>query len=129
MKQTEASRSNGAKSHGPVTEEGKQISARNSTRHGLLADTVVLLGESKGSFTAMMEELVAEHRPETESEMGLVEIMALARWRQMRTWSVEKVTLENGMTRQHTGDGPTRLAKSMETTDGRMACIHRYEAA
>ena len=128
-KQIEASARNGAQSTGPVTKEGKSISARNSQRHNLLAKTGVLIGESKESFIDMMEKLVADYRPETESEMGLVETMGHAKWRQMRAWSVEKALLEKEMTRQRGGDGPTRLAKSMETNGSRMAAIHRYETS
>ena len=80
VKQIEASRENGAKSHGPVTEEGKAISARNNTRHGLLAQAVVIIGESPESFTALLDKLVAEHQPQILSEMIQVEKMAVAYW-------------------------------------------------
>ena len=127
QKQIEASRENGAKSHGPVTEEGKAKSARNNTRHGLLAQAVVIIGESPESFTALLDKLIAEHQPQTMSEMIQVEKMAVAYWRQLRAWSAEKATHESDMMRQQSGDGPTRFARSMDTNAVRLASILRYE--
>jgi hypothetical protein len=48
--QIEASQRNGALSHGPKTEEGEAISSRNSTTHGLLANSIVTAGESHQGF-------------------------------------------------------------------------------
>jgi hypothetical protein len=41
-KQIAASRANGARSKGPVTDQGKRNSSRNSTRHDLFAETIRL---------------------------------------------------------------------------------------
>ena len=127
LKQQEASRENGAKSHGPATEEGKAISVRNNTRHGLLCQAVVITGELPEFFTALLDKLAAEHQPQTLSEMIQVEKMAVAYWRQLRTWSAEKSTHESDMMRQQSGDGPTRFARSMDTNTARLASILRYE--
>ena len=129
IKQIEAARANGAKSHGPVTEMGKAISARNNTRHGLLSQAVVLVGELPENFTALVATLVAEHQPQTESEMEQVEKMAVAYWRQLRTLSAEKATHDADMMRQQSGDGPTRFARSMDNNDSRIKSIHRYETS
>jgi hypothetical protein len=109
LKQIEASRANGAKSlgpvtvegrkistansllsTGPVTPEGKALSSRNATRHGLLADAVVLDEESREEFLELLADLHEELQPKPGIETRLVEVMAVADWRCMRIWSVEK---------------------------------------
>ena len=93
-KQTEASRANGAKSKGPVTPQGKINSSRNSTRHGMFADTIVLEAEEKSQFLELLNELFEEHQPRTRTESMLVETIAAARWRQERIWGMQKIAFD-----------------------------------
>ncbi len=129
QKQIEASRANGALSNGPVTEEGKAISSRNNTRHGLLAKTLAIIGESTENFTDIFDKLVAEHRPVTDTELEVVHTMGMAIWRRARIRSAEKATLDKHMLRQNSGDGPARLARALETAAGSLHTISRQEAA
>jgi hypothetical protein len=106
QKQIAASRANGACSKGPVTEIGKSHSSRNSARHGLLARTVVLEEESVERFHELLAVLTDEYQPRTSTELTLVETMAVARWRQLRIWGMQKTALDRGMAFQNPDDGP-----------------------
>jgi len=88
-KQIEASRINGRKSLGPITEEGKAISSLNAVRHGLLSNTLVLPGESEERFLQLLAELLGEHCPANRTELKLVENLAVAEWRRSRLLGVE----------------------------------------
>ena len=77
----QSSRANGARSRGPISEQGKLVSSQNGLRHGMLARTVVLEGESKDRFVALLQALLVEYEPATETETAFVESMAVARWR------------------------------------------------
>ena len=98
--QLNAARANGRKSKGPVSLEGKANSSRNSLRHGILANTVVLETESPDRFLQLLATLIQEFRPETETERSLVENMAVCRWRQLRLWGMEKAGLSFEMRKQ-----------------------------
>jgi hypothetical protein len=89
-KQKAASRANGAKSRGPLTPEGKLRSARNNVERGMLARTVVLDGESLPRFHALMTSLQEELKPATAIENLLIHKMAVAHWRLMRVWGMER---------------------------------------
>ena len=93
--QTAASRANGAPSKGPVTEQGKRNSSRNSTRHGLLAETVVLEAENEERFLKLLNDLTEEHNPSTPTQMLLVETLAVTRWQQYRIWEMQKVAFDH----------------------------------
>ena len=89
-KQIAASRRNGARSRGPVTEGGKRRSSGNRTRHGLLAKAILMEGESRGRFDALLQLLNDALRPETAIDHLLVGKMAASHWRQMRVWNLER---------------------------------------
>ncbi len=156
-----ASRANGAKSRGPVTDEGKRIAAlntihstgpvtpegksrvsQNTTRHGLLADSLVLEGESEARFCSLLAAFEAELQPESQIEHDQAEIMAVAHWRRMRLWSIEKAEYIEETRRRKTalaqngaavddGETPiTHLARTFRTLADESQVLHllnRYE--
>lgn len=93
-KQIEASRRNGALSHGPSTPDGKARSAANSTNHGLTAQTVVLTNESPARYAALLHSLCEQFQPATQAEHDCVEEMAMARWRMRRAVGFETSLLD-----------------------------------
>jgi hypothetical protein len=132
-KQIAASRANGAKSKGPATPEGKLVSSRNSTRHGLFAENIVLEAEDTGRFIELAESLFEEHNPRTPTEKFLVENIAAARWRQWRIWGMQKVAFDHEVASPSaTNDPPLRAvlawrnsAESVRTHE----LLLRYEIA
>jgi hypothetical protein len=86
QKQIEASRANGAKSHGPVTAQGRLNSSKMDWRRGMLGRAIVLKRESRPRFDELHHSLLAELKPTTPIESLLVEKMVVAQWRQMRFW-------------------------------------------
>src|SRR5580698_5723194 len=140
-RQQQASRTNGSKSHGPVTPDGKATSSRNATTHGMLSATIVLKGESTDRFFELLAGLLEEFQPQTLFEESLIENMAVARWRQMRIWGMEKAAMEHEMQRQAeisnsteldpSGHAATRAALAFRTLsdDSRsLELINRYES-
>src|SRR4029077_5819829 len=81
---SETARANGAKSHGPVTPEGRSASSRNSLRHGFTAKSVVLPTESSEDFQELLDSYIAQFHPQGGVEMDLIQAMAAARWRLQR---------------------------------------------
>lgn len=127
-----ASRANGAQSNGPKTPAGKLRSARNSLRHGILARTIVLDEESAASFNRLLSAFERELQPRGPVEKGCVENMAVARWRMMRLWGMEKAGLQFEMGKQDptAHDGPTSAAMAFRAlcNDGRsIDLLNRYE--
>ena len=98
-RKSESARANGAKSRGPITPEGKLASSQNATQHGIFSRTMVLGCESQNRFEQVLAELKEQVQPRNSRESGYVEIMAIARWRQMRVWAVQKAAIELEMAR------------------------------
>jgi hypothetical protein len=129
-----ASRTNGAKSHGPTTEPGKQASSQNRLAHGFNSKRVVLPGESQEEFDQLLASYLEEHQPETPTERTLIENMAVARWRQQRVWTLETagLTAEIRRPRYIEGEDPETQAfvafRSLSDDSRTLELLNRYEA-
>ncbi len=88
-RKSETSRINGAKSRGPITQEGKARSSTNSRRHGLAAAPVLLKSESDEHFQLLLAGFMDQFQPQTALETDLVEMLAIYRWRLRRILSIE----------------------------------------
>jgi hypothetical protein len=92
-------------------------------------------GQAKPRFKSLLAALHSELDPQTEIEAALVETMAVARWRQMRLWALEKSALDDEIRRQDPDtvhkDAPTRafLAFRGITDQSRsLELVNRYES-
>jgi len=135
QRQINANRINGAKSHGAITPEGRRASSRNSLVHGLLSQVIILDGESAERFNALHDSLIAEFKPETPTECGLVEIMVVCRWRLMRVWILENSAVSHEIRKQAAVNGsenmPTQAALAYRTLSDEsrwLDVFNRYEA-
>ena len=136
--QRDAARRNGAKSKGPVTLEGKQTSALNATRHGLLSSkTFVLENESAQDFNEFRDTIVQRYQPADKLELDLCVEMAHARWRLHRTWTTAMIDIK--LTQQHEDlleewsplDESTRLSEAwtaLANYGQGLSLLHRYES-
>jgi len=65
---------------GPVTAAGKETSSSNATTHGGTSEKLIVPGERREDFDALLHDLLAEYVPATVQARNLVEDAALARW-------------------------------------------------
>ena len=70
--QRRAARENGAKSHGPATPEGRDISKYNALKHGFTARVICISTENKEEFAGYFERTVIELDPQDQVQMDLV---------------------------------------------------------
>ncbi len=96
VSQIDANRANARKSTGPRSDTGKARSSQNSTTHGLYSKRhIVLASEDQSAFDALLETLRAEFLPRTPFERHQVDLMAQARWRQLRIERFETAVLDD----------------------------------
>ncbi len=96
----DSARANGAKSHGPVTPEGRKKSSMNALKHGLNARTVILPNEDDDEYNFQLEAYVEQLQPAGLVEMDLVVEMVNARWRQRRCNKTETGLFAEQMVKQ-----------------------------
>ena len=134
---SETARTNGAKSRGPTTAEGKEKSSRNSLKHGLTAGNgnILLDCEDPFQFDEVLNKLLGIHQPATPAETDLVEEMVACRWRTRRMWTIETGLLNaeilNQQFKTDTPDPNIHLTMAFRslTDDSRsLVLANRYEA-
>jgi hypothetical protein len=95
--QLEANRANSTLSTGPRTPEGKEIASRNSLKHGLTSQQVVLPWEHPEEFAAVELSLSVEYKPITEQETRQLQQIAQNFWRLQRCRRMESQMFINSM--------------------------------
>jgi hypothetical protein len=93
LTKAESSRINGAKSHGPVTDAGKQRSSLNRTTHGMRSSRVVLHTESQNLYDTLNGRFVILFDPKDIFEEECVTNMVNARWRIRRLEAADTANL------------------------------------
>lgn len=66
-------------------------------RNRLLAATVVLAEEAEDRFLDLLQSFIDGLQPATATQLSLVETMAVARWRLLRIWGVQKAAIDREM--------------------------------
>jgi hypothetical protein len=124
-----SSRANGARSHGPLTPQGKLQSSKNSVRHGLLTKCAVLPNESRENFEKLLDRYITRLRPADEIELGIVEEMVSAYWRTRRLWAIENRSIANALPAEPGMDEVGRITAAFTrlATTPELNLMHRYE--
>ncbi|MFN0102670.1 MAG: hypothetical protein ACKV2U_11340, partial [Bryobacteraceae bacterium] len=113
-------RENGAKSHGPKTEEGKARSSRNALKDGDHAAKLshfvppheaILCNESREDYETLVEELVAIYKPQNQAAFAVVGDMASARWQLDRLNRC--ITMQWNLALINAGKKPNTLAPEL----------------
>lgn len=102
----EAARINGARSNGPITQEGKATSSGNSLKHGLTSSQVVLPHESQQDYDRLEASIIHRFKPADELELELVREIASARWRLRRIASMETAVFRKALQQHQEALGP-----------------------
>ncbi len=87
--QIAANRMNAKKSTGPQSPEGKKKSSMNRLSHGFASSATIIPGEDPDEFKALLDSLIDEFQPATETEQILVEKMATNNWLSQRAFRLQ----------------------------------------
>ena len=117
-RQQDANRRNAAKSHGPITPEGRAAVRHNALKHGFTAAEIILpTVEEEIDFQQFRVAFEQEYEPVGPTEEVLVEDLVTARWRLNRIRKMEpgffalrREVLKEGITEFSTLDPQAQLA-------------------
>lgn len=124
-KQIEANRKNCQLSTGPVTVEGKELVARNATKHGVLSVKVPVDAAEQKEFEFFSFTIEQALQPIDAFESLLVDRIISCAWRLRRVIHVESMLLANQI-KVSWGNGTYQDIFS-GTSGQSMAIMSRYE--
>jgi hypothetical protein len=126
--QSEASRSNGARSGGPVTDAGKARAAMNGVRHGLCGRTFFLLpDEDPGEFRRHEAMWLAVWNPRDLPEHEAAGAAIRAMWREIRADRLEAAVLTDLFAADAIAEDAERAAAKAAAMKA-LATLLRYRA-
>src|SRR6266849_3578833 len=123
QRKIDSARANGAKSHGPVTEEGRKKSSMNALKHGLTARTVLFSNDNHDEYNALLESYIESLQPVDPVEMDLVVDMVNAKWQQRRVQKFETELFDQEM-----DEHKEELDESYESYDETFEQTHAFHA-
>ena len=96
INQIRANQANAQNSTGPSTPEGKAKVSQNRRTHGLTGGHVILPTESTDDYAALLDRLLEDHNPQTETERFLVAQTAELEWKLVRAAQWEQKEILEG---------------------------------
>ena len=84
-----AARTNGAKSKGPVTAQGKSRLCQNRMVHGFRSNSITLVNEDRDAYDRHLDAYLSRYTPIDKTEEDLVGLLASNMWQIMRNNSIE----------------------------------------
>ncbi len=90
LRQIEANRANARKSTGPKTANGKDQSSRNAIKHGLTSTRTLIGQEDSVEYHELRGSLLRDYAPANTQEEILVDRIASATWRTLRSRQMEQ---------------------------------------
>jgi hypothetical protein len=98
---SDAARTNGAKSQGPVTPDGKARSSQNARTHGLTSQRLFIAPEDKPEFQQLLDQLKNEIKPK-----GILELTAFDQLI-FCTWKLRNLSILESELAESTGGDPS----------------------
>ena len=139
QRRIDASRANGALSHGPKTPEGRALSDAARLTHGLTSRRTLVADESEEALRALRETYTLYFQPETQLELDWLEEFIASRWRLIRITSMETALLTLEVDHQAPEvketfavcETETRIAmafRALADDSNALGLLNRYEA-
>lgn len=109
------SRANGAKSNGPVTQEGKKKSSMNAVRHGLMATRLVMTEEEQEWAADLRHDLAMRFSPYDALEMDAVDAIVVVMVKLQRLDQIEFKAMNQILEGESTNEPERPKLPTLET--------------